>query len=291
MKKAKAALAGALLVTALSGCTDAVAKLKDSNTVLVTVGSKTITKGDVYTILNTTYGASTAITNANNIIAGAEVEATDEMRKTAEETLKNYKDIYGDTFTTYLEQTGMTEEEYVEQLILSLQAEKLTQNYIDENYDTLFALYTPVKATILEFSNSEDSDAALSELKDGSKTPAEAAAAHNSSSTGSSVIYTKESTTLDSMVRSVLFALTPDDGWAQIPSSDGSAYILVRVDENGSEALKEDATATFKSLSQISDDSTAYYFTKYGFHIWDKTLYDSVASDYPNCLVQDLKTE
>ena len=291
MKKTRSILAAALLLGTLTGCTDAVAKLKDSSTVLVTVGNKNITKGDVYKLLNTTYGASTAYTNANNVIASAEVEVTDEMRKSADDTLKSYKEIYGDTFTTYLENSGMTEEEYKEQLILSLQAEKLIQNYIEDNYDTLFAVYTPVKATILEFTSSEDADAALSELKDGSKTPEEAAKGHNSSSTGTSTLYTKESTTLDSMVRSVLFSMKMDEGWTIIPASDGAAYIVARVDETDSAKLKEEAVKTFQSLSQVSDDSTAYYFTKYKFHIYDKPLYDSVSSGYPNCMVQDLATE
>ena len=179
-------MTAAVLMGTLSGCSDAQAKLKDSSTVLITVGSKNITKGDVYSILNSTYGTSTAITNANNIIAAAEIETTDDMRKQAEETLENYKSLYGDMFITYLEQTGMTEEEYKEQLILSLQAEQLTLNYINENYESLCTAYTPVKATLLEFESSEDANAALSELKDGKATAAEAASAHNSSSTGTS---------------------------------------------------------------------------------------------------------
>ena len=116
MKKFTAMMAAAVLAGTLAGCSDAQAKLKDSNTVLITIGNKNITKGDVYSILNSTYGASTAVTNGNKIIAAAEVEATDEMKKQAEETLENYKSVYGDTFTTYLEQTGMTEEEYTDRL-------------------------------------------------------------------------------------------------------------------------------------------------------------------------------
>ena len=291
MKKFTAMMAAAVLAGTLAGCSDAQAKLKDSNTILITIGNKNITKGDVYSILNSTYGASTAVTNGNKIIAAAEVEATDEMKKQAEETLENYKSVYGDTFTTYLEQTGMTEEEYKEQLILSLQAEQLTLNYIDENYGELCKTYTPVKAVILEFETSEDASAAVSELRDGKVTPAEAASAHNSSSTGTSMIYTTESSTVDAMVRSTLFSMTPDDGWATVPMSDGSAYMLLHVDENDPAKLKDEVTSTFQNLSTIADDATAYYFTKYGFHVYDKTLYDNVKADYPNYLVQDKAEE
>ena len=284
-------MTAAVLIGTLSGCSDAQAKLKDSNTVLITVGNKNITKGDVYAILNSTYGTSTAITNANNLIAGAEIEATDDMRKQAEETLENYKSLYGDMFVTYLEQTGMTEDEYKEQLILSLQAEQLTLNYINENYETLCSTYTPVRATLLEFESSEDANAAISELREGKVTAAEAAKAHNSSSTGSPTLYTTESSTLDAMVRSTLFSMTMDDGWAVIPAADGSKYVLAHIDEKDPEKLKEDAVSTFQNLSQISDDASVYYFTKYGFHIYDKTLYDGVAADYPKYLVQDIKAE
>ena len=291
MKKFTAVMTAAVLMGTLSGCSDAQAKLKDSSTVLITVGSKNITKGDVYSILNSTYGTSTAITNANNIIAAAEIETTDDMRKQAEETLENYKSLYGDMFITYLEQTGMTEEEYKEQLILSLQAEQLTLNYINENYESLCTAYTPVKATLLEFESSEDANAALSERKDGKATAAEAASAHNSSSTGTSLLYTTESTTLDAMVRSSLFSMKKDDGWTVIPASDGSKYVLAHIDENDPEKLKEDAVTTFQNLSRIADDASVYYFTKYGFHIYDKTLYDGVSADYPKYLVQDIKAE
>ena len=291
MKKITSALACALLLTSLAGCTDAQAKLKDSDTVLITIGNKTITKGEVYSVLNTTYGASAAITNANKVIASSEVEATEDMIKSAEETLENYKALYGDTFTKYLEQSGMTEEDYKEQLILSLQAEQLSKNYISDHYDELAARYTPVKAVILEFTSSDDSEAALVDLNSGSKTAAEAAEEHNSSSTGTPSIYTTESSSLDAMVRSVLFSMTEEDGWANIPASDGSAYILVHVEENDPEALKEEASDVFLNLSTVSDDANVFYFTKYGFHIYDKTLYDGVSADYPEYLVQDIKAD
>ena len=53
--------ASALALTVLAGCTDATAKLPDSSTALFSVGNKTITKGDVYSLMNSTSGASTAI--------------------------------------------------------------------------------------------------------------------------------------------------------------------------------------------------------------------------------------
>ena len=65
------------------------------------------------------------------------------MKKDAESTLESYKSYYGDTFTTYLEQMGITDTEYMEDyLIPSLQAAELSSKYIEENFDKIAAMYT-----------------------------------------------------------------------------------------------------------------------------------------------------
>ena len=50
-KKLTAVVCTAILLSGLAGCSDAVAKLKDSNEVLFSVGKKNITKGDVFTLM------------------------------------------------------------------------------------------------------------------------------------------------------------------------------------------------------------------------------------------------
>ncbi|MBQ7992130.1 MAG: hypothetical protein IJM63_07195 [Solobacterium sp.] len=284
--------ASALALTVLAGCTDATAKLPDSSTALFSVGNKTITKGDVYSLMNSTSGASTAINEANKVIARAEIEVTDEMKESAESTLESYKTYYGDTFTTYLEQMGLTDEEYLnDYLIPSLQAEKLSSKYVDENFAQVISTYMPIKATLLTFTTEDDANKALSELKDGSKDAATAAKDNNSTSTGTSTIYTIESTDIDSTVRTVLNSAKPEDGWTMVPASDSSSYVVLKVDDHNPDNFRDEAAETLGSLTNVQNDSTTYWFKKYGFHIYDKTIYDAVAADYPDNLVQNLPAD
>ena len=292
MKKIKTVCASLLLVSVLAGCQDATAKLPDSSTVLFSVGSKNVTKGDVYSVMAVTNGASQAVNDVNRIIAQNEIELTEEMKTQAQQSLESYKTYYGDTFTKHLEQIGMTEQEYLDNyLIPSLQAEQLTPKYITDNFDKVAAAYAPVKATLLEFTSQDDANAALSELKDGSKDAATAAKDHNSASKGTSEIYTIESTDLDSTVRTMLHSAVPDDGWFLVPETDGATFVVMRIDNNDPNAFKDEAISVLRNVTAINNDATTYWFRKYNFHIYDKTLYDSVASDYPNNFVQELPAE
>jgi len=287
MKKRNALFASVLALTMLAGCKDATAKLNDSSTSLIKIGSKTITKGDLYELMNSAYGATTVINDANKTIADLEIEVTDEMKETAESTLETYVSMYGDSFTSYLEQVGMTEEDYVnETLIPSLQAEQLVNKYIEDQWDTLVSTYKPVKATLISFTSEDDANAALEEVNGG--TDAETAAGNHNGTYTESKVYTTESTSLDSMVRTILFAATEDDGWAHVPGSDGSTYYLIKVDNSDPSSFKDEAVEALSTISDVSDDSTTYFFKKYNFHIYDKTIYDAVAADYPDNLVQDM---
>ena len=288
MKKTNLVLASLLALVSLAGCTDAEAKISDSSTVMFKVGSETVTKGDVYSSMKSAIGASVTINMATRIISSQEIEITEEMQTTAESTLESYKSLYGDTFAAYLETYGMTEEEYVsDYLIPSLQSNQFTEKYIEEDLENLIATYSPIKATVLEFSSQEDADAALSALNDGSKTPAEAASENNSDSTGVSTVYTLESTSIDSTVRTVLINSTSDDGWYIVPASDGATYCVVRIDEDDREAYRDDLISALETIDDVDSAATTYFFTKYGFHIYDKTIYDVVASDYPDQFVQE----
>lgn len=288
MKKINLVLASVLALS-LAGCSDATAKISDSNSALITVGKSNITKGSVYSLMVNSYGSTVAVNDANKAISSAEVEITDEMKTTANSTLESYKSMYGDTFTSYLESQNMTEDEYVnDYLIPSLQAEKLTSIYIDTNFDELCDSYQVVKATILEFTSQDDANAALAELKDGTKTAAEAASGHNSSSTGTSTVYTLNSDDVNSMVRTVISSASPDDAWTMVPEDSGDKYAVVKVDDNTPTNFKDEATTALAAIDTVSTAATTYFFKKYNFHIYDKTIYDGVKADHPDNLVQDM---
>lgn len=290
MKNTNLLLASLLLITPLAGCSDAQANLKDGSTVLVKVGKEKITKEKLFQLMNSTSGAATVIADATKTISSAEVEVTDEMKENAENTLASYKSMYGDTFNSYLEQNNMSEDDYLNKnLIPALQAEKLPELYIEQNWKKVIKLYEPVKATVLEFTSSDDANNALSALKDGSKTPAEAASENNSSSSGESKIYTLDDTDLDSTAHSVITNGSPDDGWSMVPTTSGDTVYVIRVDDNNPDNFKDEAITKLTSINNISSDANTYFFKKYKFHIYDITIYNAISSDYPDYLVQNLK--
>lgn len=291
-KKILTAVSAAALCLTLTGCSDASAKLKDSSTALFKVGNKTITKGQIYSTMVSMAGASTAINDATNTIASAEVEVTDDIKNQAQSTLKTYKTMYGDSFSSYLESANMDEDQYVnEYLIPSLLAAELNTKYVEEKWDDLLTMYKPVKATVLSFTSQDDRDAAMQELKDGSATASEAAKNHNSSSDGSSKVYTNQDTSLDTMVRAVLSSMKTSDGWVDTQSSDSATFYLLHVDDDDPEDYRDDLTETLSNLSNVKTDATTYYFKKYNFHIYDITLYNAVKDAYPDNLVQDMKDD
>jgi|GEM_PF-6616371 len=116
-KKLTAVVCTAILLSGLAGCSDAVAKLKDSNEVLFSVGKKNITKGDVFTLMKQNAGATTTVNEASKAIAVAEIEVTEKMEKEAQASLANYKSMYGDKFASYLKNNNLDEDSYLKGLI------------------------------------------------------------------------------------------------------------------------------------------------------------------------------
>ncbi len=289
MKKIITVLAIPAMALALGGCTDARASLKDASTAVVKVGNVSVTKGEIYNIMRSYAGGSQIMTDAQKVITSNEVEVTDEMRESAQSSLQMYKLYYGTQFEEYLASSNLTEDEYVEQfLIPGLQADELPAKYISENYDELVTRYNPVRTTVLEFTELEGAQAALSALKDGSLSPAEAAAENGSSSSGEPEIVTLETTDYDSLALALIRSLKPDEGWNLVTSQAGDTIYVIRVEETDEEALKEEITDALAGISAVKDDATKYFFKKYGFHVYDIDLYNSLAADNPQILVQDV---
>lgn len=288
MKKTNAIMTSAVLLCLLTGCKDASADLNDKDTVLFKVGETTVTKGTVYDMLMNSAASDTIMNSVQKKIAAKEIEITDDIKKDAQETLDMYVEYYGDSFTSYLEQLGMTTEDYLnESLIPSIQVEQLSEKYVNENFASLAETYKPVKAILIDFTEQADADAALEELKNGSD-PADVASTHNSSSSGTAMVYTTESSSVDSLVRTTMLnGMTADDGWTMIPASDGSSFSIVKIEETDPEKFHDDAVSTLRTLADVSTASTRYWLEKYSFHVYDITAYNAIKNEHPEYLIQD----
>ncbi len=287
MKKLTAILASGFVLVSLAGCSDAKAKLANSSDVVMTIGSTKVTKGQIYETMFNSAAESTAINDAKNAIAAKEIEVTDDMKSSAESTLSYYKSMYGSTFSSYLESSGMSEEDYVNTVLIpAQQSDELVKKYIEENFASLSDHYHPIQATVLSFTSEDDANAALSELKDGTSSASEAAKNHNSSSSGNPEIITINTTTYDSSLLAVLRSASPDDGWTMLPGSSENTYYVARVESNTPEDYKDDAISALASITAVSDDSDTYWFRKYGFHVYDIDLYNAIKEKDSKYLIQ-----
>lgn len=276
-------------VIALAGCSDAVTKVKDAQNTLVTIAGENLTKGSLYAFMKKSTGASTVNSMALKKISEKEVPVNEDMRKKAKETLANYKKLYGDSFASYLKRMNLSEEQYMNNyLVPSQQAQKLSEKYINAHYATIVKKYQPVQATVLSFPTAKDAREALAEIKKGTAVE-KAAKAHKASNKFIKQIFTLDSKQIDSLVRNAVQSQDEKMNWTMVRSSDGASFNLVKVHSKDSNTLKNEIIKIFKKDDKITSDSTAYFFKKYQFHVYDKGIYDAMKSDYPQSLVQDAK--
>ena len=210
------------------------------------------------------------------------------MKEEALNQVQFYTMMYGDQFTQFLESMGLTEDTYAEKYILpNTLTSKLVEKYTEENFDSLCGSFDPLKAIVLSFTSEDDASAALSALKDGSVTPAEAAKDNNSSSSGSEEVITMNTTTYDSAALSVLRSMSVDDGWTEVPSSDGATFYVLKLVSHDPAEFREDAVKAMSQISAVTDESNEHFLRKYNFHVYDINLYNGLKELNPNILVQD----
>ena len=287
MKRLLTLSLSALLLVSATGCEDARAKLNTSNEVVFTIGTQSFTKGQLYTMLNSANNVDVVVNESLRKICASEIETTDEMRKNAESIVESYKTMYGDYFLQSIKASGMSEEDYIENIILSEQQTSLVEKYIDENYERIASENTPVKASVLIYATEENADKALSALKDGSKSVEEVATEFESSSQGQSEIITLNSSYYPAEISAYIRSGSMDDGWQKILGSTDGRYYVVHIDETDVNKIKDEVIEILSTNTTITDDAFRHYFNKYNFHIYDKDLYDAIKNASPHLIVQN----
>ncbi len=109
-------------------------KTKNGKDIVVSVDGKTITADDLYDELKKQSGETVAINLIDEYILNKEYKTTDEMKKSAESTIENYKNTYGDSYSQFLQYNGIENDaELKEILIKNSKLTNVTENYIKEN--------------------------------------------------------------------------------------------------------------------------------------------------------------
>ena len=109
-------------------------KTKNGDDIVVQVDGKTITANDLYDALKEQNGYNVAINMIDDYILNKEYKTTDDMKESAEATIKTYKSTYGDSYESFLEYNGISnDDELKELLIKNNKLTLVTEDYIKDN--------------------------------------------------------------------------------------------------------------------------------------------------------------
>ena len=282
MKKITKLVASLLSLTLLAGCSDAHVKLNDANTGVFKVGNKTVTKGEMFRILNA--NSAYVVTNdAISKICDIEVPVTDEMQANVDEMIKSIKSS-GEGILDYYTQAYGSLEQYTKQLLRNQQLTALYEKYVTENIERLISEQSPAYATILTFTSEEDANAALSGLNDGSLTVQDVLQQYATSSSGQPEILTLNTTTYPAEALTLARSNKKDDGWAKVNTAAGDQFCLVRVEEDDPNTYKDALITNLARNQSIQSEASASYMKKHNFKVYDKDVLDAIKESYPEYL-------
>lgn len=109
-------------------------KTKNGDDIVVSVDGKTITANELYSELKKQNGKNVAINIVDDYILNKEYKTTDDMKKSAENTIDSYKSTYGDNYEAFLEYNGINDDkELKEILIKNSKLTLVTEDYIKNN--------------------------------------------------------------------------------------------------------------------------------------------------------------
>lgn len=124
----------AILLIVLIGVSAKDTKTKNGDDIVVSIDGKTITANDLYKELKKQGGQSVAINLIDEYILDKEYKTTDEMKKSAQSTIDNYKNTYGDSYKSFLEYNGIANDVQLKDLLIkNSKLTKVTESYIKEN--------------------------------------------------------------------------------------------------------------------------------------------------------------
>lgn len=124
----------AILLIILIGVSTKNTKTSNGKDIVAKLNGKTITADDLYKELKAQGGRSILTNIIDEYILNKEYKTTDEMKKSAEAGVKNYKNQYGDSYKTFLSNYGIKDDaELKEILIQNDKQSKAVEKYIKKN--------------------------------------------------------------------------------------------------------------------------------------------------------------
>lgn len=282
MKKLLIILSFSLL---LMGCGNKTTVVSNSSDVLIKVGTRSITVGQVYSQMMATDATAIIKQMATRIILNKEVPVTDEIKVEADTALKEFVDSVYDSIDLYLEYYGYKNEaDYYENgIIPSIQQEKLVRTYLSENFDTIVAGYRPKKIRLIEITDAALAATALTEIKAGEDFSVVADKYSTATYPGNEEIINNTSSLPDVVINFVDYLTTPT---LSDVLNDGTTNYIVQIINADTNKLKDEIIETFAIDSTFMEKALESYFVKYNFTIYDRSIYDVFVQSYPNYLAK-----
>ena len=281
----------ALMLVSLSGCSaDAYANISNPDDVIVTVGDSSITAGDVYKLMKNENIVPIILTDNDKRIFDEYVTLTEEQEAEIEASFNDTVTSYGgeEYFEYTLQQYGYPSlESYKDELYNTAKTTELIKVYARENLDEYTAEYAPKMIQTMGFSDMDTANQALELMANGMSFE-EAAAELDYTASIEPKIATNYSTDIPSVIIVALTAtIEPGLIRTTFTDTDNNIYYVVNVTDVDPANFEDEFIDMLSTDSTISTDVLVHYYDEMNFHVYDKDLYDRIAAEYPDYLVQE----
>lgn len=276
MKKGLLIIFTALL---LIGCTrNAETQISKKDDVIVIVNGKSITKGDVYTMMSHQDISTDIVNVAKDYLIDSKVEETEELKKEAQKFLSEQKTLLGEFFKTYYGE--LTDDELLEEYFIPAQKQvQLMKTYFDANKEAILEANKPLKYLELTFDTQEKAEQALTRIKaneDIKKVVEELGTkgANNQLEAAVGSTSTIPAIVSDYLKSDEAKQLT----WIKTPLKDTTTqkYLLIKTVELDSTKLADEYREVFASEAANIDKVFTEEFKKADFKVYDQAIYDSI---------------
>lgn len=283
MKKILIALFALLL---LVGCsTKSYTNISDADDVIFKAGDTQYTKGDLYKALKVSSSESIEQDILNRIAENLNIDLSD-VEKEADEMIDLYKEMgYEEMIISYYGSMEDFKKQYVNSGVIT----KLSESYINDNYDLLVAEDKPVKMQIASFSEEETANKFVDDITNGGKTFDTAAVENGYDTTTQAAVYL-DSDDLPLNIKSYLNE-TVSTGLSSIilvsnesTDSDGNktsidTYYVLNIISRNTNDFKDDYIAV-KTEKIGVEGVKDYMFSNHKIEFFDQSIYEMMSSEY-----------
>lgn len=273
----------------LGGCSDGSTTISYENDAIITVGSNSITHGEVYEVLKVSGNVTPVIDALKTQIIEVAVPVTEEVEALAQAELTTAKETIDDEdeWTAFLSDSGYeNEDDFYETTVLpTVRKNLITTNYITTFWETFNSSYSPIKLEVIAIDNEEDATTAYEEWTNGTEFEDLKSYANVTEVDSAEHVYFSSD-----FSTATLTAINETEVGEVVDfiGNDASLtnYYLIRVVENDVDEFLEDAISAIESSTTtnadgltVEEEAIAYYLAEIDYAIHDATIYAYLISN------------